>query len=160
STFCEGTIGPATVEMIAASTAGLTLSVTVSSSHGSVTVWISPPRSVPEFAAAVVCRRTTARWIGPGARFDTTKRRYGRWSGELLRRKTVAVPKFVATFAGVLSLYTSATAGKLTDDAFTVSVMLALATMPALSVAEAVMRWLPGESVDALKCAPEPMSPS
>ena len=72
---CEGTIGPATEERTVASRAGFVRCVSVSSSHGALTVWISPPLSLPALTAEVVVRRTMARETLPAGRPLTLKRR-------------------------------------------------------------------------------------
>src|SRR2546426_12791283 len=96
---CDGTIGPATDASTAVSSAGLLRWLRVSSSHGALTVWISPPLSLPELTAAVVVRRTMARATGPAGRPLTVKRRYMRSTGWFQSRRIVAVPKFVGWVA-------------------------------------------------------------
>src|SRR5581483_3692752 len=82
-----------------------------------------------------------------------------RCTGLLKRRRYGSVPKFSDWFAVALSVNASATHGKATDDAFTVTLMLALPTSP-LSLTDAVMRWLPGERLDAANEPPLPITPS
>ena len=60
---------------MAASGDGLFRWLMVSSSQAVLTVWISPPLSLPELVAEVVVMRTMARATGPGGRPLTVKRR-------------------------------------------------------------------------------------
>src|SRR5881398_1811111 len=101
---CDGTIGPATDDRTAVSGDGLFKWLIVSSSHAVLTVWISPPLSLPELVAEVVVMRTIARATGPDGSPLTVKRTKMRSTGWFHSRRTVAVPKFVDWFVVLASV--------------------------------------------------------